>query len=60
MSDFLSQGGFGAYVWGSYGLGLILVVLEVLWLRRERLVNEARVRRWLRLDQRSVERGIER
>lgn len=59
MSDFLSQGGYGTYVWGSYGLGLILVILEVLWLRRERLTNEARVRRWLRLDRRSVGREIE-
>ena len=59
MSDFLSQGGYGTYVWGSYGLGLTLVILEVLLLRRERLTNEARVRRWLRLDRRSVGRGIE-
>ena len=56
MSDFLSQGGYAAYVWGSYGLGLVLVVLEVWWLRRERSANEARVRRWMRLDERGVGR----
>ena len=52
MSDFLSQGGYAAYVWGSYGLGLALIVLEILLLRRERSANEARVRRWMRLNRR--------
>ena len=29
MSEFLSMGGFGMYVWAAYGVTLVLVVVEV-------------------------------
>ena len=29
MSEFLSQGGYAFYVWSSYGMAAILLVLEV-------------------------------
>lgn len=47
-SDFLTMGGRGAFVWGSYGLGLILIVLE-LWLLRQR--HKASLRRLWQLQQ---------
>jgi heme exporter protein D len=28
MSEFFAMGGYGAYVWSSYGLGLIVLVLN--------------------------------
>ncbi len=35
--DFLAMGGYGLYVWGSYGLGLVLMGAEpVLAARRHR------------------------
>jgi heme exporter protein CcmD len=34
MSEFLRMGGYWAYVWPSYGLTLIIIVLNVVWARR--------------------------
>jgi heme exporter protein D len=34
MSDFLSMGGYAWYVWGSYGVTVLVLTLEVLALRR--------------------------
>jgi heme exporter protein D len=36
MSEFVSMGGHGAFVWGSYGAGALLLALEVALLRRRR------------------------
>lgn len=43
-SEFFAMGGYGLYVWGSYGLTLVLMVLEP-WLvarRRRRALQQAR------------------
>lgn len=32
-TDFWAMGGSGLFVWGSYGLFLVLVVLEVVFVR---------------------------
>ena len=34
MSEFFDMGGYAAYVWPSYGLTLIVVVLNIVWARR--------------------------
>jgi heme exporter protein D len=34
MSDFLSMGGYAWYVWGSYGVTVLVLALEVIALRR--------------------------
>jgi heme exporter protein D len=49
MSEFLSQGGYGAYVWGAYGLTLILLAGEIWQLRRQRRTIFARLSRMVRL-----------
>ena len=49
MSEFYSQGGYAFYVWSSYGMGLILVVLELVQLRRQRRAILARLGRLMRL-----------
>jgi len=38
-SDFFSMGGFGLYVWGSYGITLVLLAGEVLmlWKRKRNI-----------------------
>jgi heme exporter protein D len=36
MSEFLSMGGYGGYVWGSYGVTLALLALEVIFLTRRK------------------------
>jgi len=35
LSDFISMGGYGAYVWGSYALALAVMVVEP-WLASRR------------------------
>ena len=34
MSEFLNMGGYAAYVWPSYGLTLVVIVLNIVWARR--------------------------
>ena len=42
-SEFFSMGGFGLYVWGSYGVALVLLVGEVLmlWKRKRNITRRA-------------------
>ncbi|MBC7938268.1 MAG: heme exporter protein CcmD [Chitinophagaceae bacterium] len=43
VAEFFAMGGYGLYVWGSYGVGLLLMGLEP-WLaarRRRRAVQDA-------------------
>ncbi|MFQ5487317.1 MAG: heme exporter protein CcmD [Gammaproteobacteria bacterium] len=35
-SEFLGMGGYGFYIWGSYGAAALLMLLEVLWVRHRR------------------------
>lgn len=34
MNEFLYMGGYAAYVWPSYGLTLVVIVLNIVWARR--------------------------
>ena len=36
MTEFLAMGGYGFYVWGSYGVTLLCIALEVFFLNRNR------------------------
>ena len=40
MSEFLSMGGYGAYVWSAYGVTFLLLVLELVFLRNRSKKNE--------------------
>ena len=33
MSEFLAMGGYGFYVWGSYGVAALAIALEVIGVR---------------------------
>ncbi len=35
-TDFWAMGGYGLYVWGSFGVTAGLMALEILWLKRAR------------------------
>jgi heme exporter protein D len=39
LSEFISMGGYGLYVWGSYGVTLVLLAGEVimLWKRKREI-----------------------
>ena len=36
FSDFWSMGGYGLYVWGSFGVTAALMIAEAFWTRRGR------------------------
>jgi len=55
MSEFFSQGGYAFYVWTSYGLTLVLLLAEIVQLRRHRRTILARLGRLIRM--RVQERG---
>jgi heme exporter protein D len=49
MMEFLNQGGYALFVWGSYGMALVLFVGEVVGLRRQQRTILARLGRLIRL-----------
>jgi heme exporter protein D len=49
MKHFLSQGGFGFFVWSAYAMVLVLMVAEVVQLRRQRRTILTRIGRILRM-----------
>ena len=36
VDNFLHMGGYGLYVWGSYGAAALLMLLEPIWAARRR------------------------
>lgn len=53
MSEFLNMGGYAAYVWPSYGLTLVVIILNIVWARRllARSREDARRRLAMRGDE---------
>ncbi len=49
VGSFLAMGGYGSYVWGAYGVTAVLLVVEVLLVRRRHGLARAMVRRLARL-----------
>lgn len=49
FSEFISMGGYGFYVWGSYGVTFILLAAELIMLRarKRRLSEKVALRRKL-------------
>lgn len=47
FSEFISMGGYGFYVWGSYGLTFVLLAAEIIMLRsrKRRIAQQTAVRR---------------
>ena len=45
MMEFLKMGGYGFYVWGAYGITAVVLVAEVISVRRRRrrALEEARL-----------------
>ena len=50
FDDFLHMGGYGAYVWGSYGVTFALLAIEALTLARKERATASRLRRELSSD----------
>jgi heme exporter protein D len=49
MMEFFSQGGYAFFVWSSYGAALVLMVGEIIQLRRQRRTILSRIGRILRM-----------
>jgi heme exporter protein D len=44
LDNFLAMGGYGLYVWGSYGVTLVLLAAEMILLARRRRSAVGRIR----------------
>jgi heme exporter protein D len=43
-ADFFNMGGYALYVWGAYGVSLLVFIIEVLMVRHKRAVTLRQVR----------------
>ena len=53
FSDFLAMGGYGLYVWGSFGATVLIMAVEPIVVARNRKATIARLRRQLRAESRN-------
>jgi heme exporter protein D len=49
-SEFFAMGGRGFFVWGSFGVSLLLIVAELYWLRAARCASLCRLRQLQQLE----------
>lgn len=54
FGDFLAMGGYGTYVWGSFGLTALVMVFEPIFVARNRKNTIARLKRQLRAETRNT------
>jgi heme exporter protein D len=50
FSDFLAMGGYGLYVWGSFGVTALVMIAEPILAARSRKALVARLKRQARAD----------
>jgi len=53
IQEFFSMGGFGFYIWTSFGITFLLMLAEILYLRQERKTNLKRIQRLHRMNVRN-------
>ena len=53
FADFLAMGGYGLYVWGSFGVTALIMAVEPIVVARNRKATIARLRRQLRAESRN-------
>ena len=49
MSEWFEMGGYGFYVWSSYGMGVVLMLAEIIHLRGQHRTISARIGRLMRM-----------
>ncbi len=54
FSDFLAMGGYGLYVWGSFGVTALFLTVETIIVARNRKTTLARLKRQLRAESRTT------
>jgi heme exporter protein D len=55
FADFIAMGGYGFYVWGSFGVTALVMLIEPIVVGRSRKTTIARLKRQLRAESRSKE-----
>ena len=55
FSDFLHMGGYGLYVWGSFGVTALIMIVEPIIVARNRKSTISRLKRQLRAESRVTE-----
>ncbi|HRE17280.1 MAG TPA: heme exporter protein CcmD [Rhodocyclaceae bacterium] len=55
FADFIAMGGYAGYVWGSFGVTALILVVEPMLARRAQRQTIARLKRQLRAEQRNSE-----
>jgi len=59
MIEFLSQGGFALYVWGSFGMVAVLMIGEIINLRSHHRTIVAQQGRYIRMREAETEENHE-
>jgi heme exporter protein D len=54
LADFLAMGGYGFYVWGSFGATVLIMAIEPIVVVRNRKTTIARLKRQLRAEHRNT------
>jgi heme exporter protein D len=54
LSEFLAMGGYGLYVWGSFGVTALIMAVEPIMVARNRKATIARLKRQLRAESRNA------
>ena len=57
FADFLAMGGYGFYVWGSFGVTALIMTIEPIMVARNRRITVARLKRQLRAEPRADQRN---
>jgi heme exporter protein D len=54
FSDFIAMGGYGLYVWGSFGATVLIMAIEPIVVASNRKTTIARLKRQLRAENRNT------
>jgi len=57
FADFIAMGGYGVYVWGSFGVTALIMIIEPIMVARNRRITLARLKRQLRAETRTENRN---
>lgn len=57
FSDFLAMGGYGLYVWGSFGATVLIMAIEPIVVARNRKTTIARLKRQMCAETRAENRN---
>ena len=51
IAEFFSMGGFGLFIWSSFGLTFLLMLAEILYLRQQRRTTLNRIKKIHKMQQ---------